>query len=84
MSFHNLISRTTGPAVLAGLSFAGAIALAQGEATQDATPPPPPVVEVTCGWDGFSTLTDANCAQTQQRRVLTCTDGTQKVGQCIG
>lgn len=84
MSFHYLISRTIGPAVLAGLSFAGAVALAQGEASQDAPQTPPPVVKVTCGWDGFTILTDANCTQTQQRRVLTCTDGTQKVGQCIG
>ncbi len=83
MLFHYVISKPTGPICFALSLLAGSIALAQGKVTQETPESDPPAETVTCGWDGFATLTDANCTQTQQRRVLTCSDGTQRVGQCV-
>ena len=74
------------PKTLRQLFLLAAITLAATAQAQEEPPDAPPVQEpqaVSCGWDGFSTLPDPNCTQTQQRRVLICTDGTQRVGQCI-
>lgn len=74
---------TSGSMIVAPwLLVAGSVAAVEGE--EPKTPPvvEPPVV-VTCQWNGVAMIPDASCSRTQQRRVLACTDGTQRVGRCL-
>lgn len=80
------IRKSLGPKSLRRVLLAAAMGLAASAQAQEEpvdTAPPPEPKAVSCGWDGFTTLPDPNCIQTQQRRVLTCTDGTLRVGQCV-
>ena len=81
---RTLIRRSTVGIFSLALFFGAVTAVAQDAQAPAAAPAPAPEpVPVTCPWNGASAQHDANCAGTQRRQVLNCTDGTTKVGICI-
>lgn len=53
---------------------------AVAQPTQPVQPKPAPV---TCKWNGVAAIPDPNCPGTRQRRVLSCSDGSEGMGSCL-